>query len=409
VAADAASRAAARDAVRRMQVGGGTAMSTWLMAAHELFTASPADVHHAILLTDGENREDRWRLDEALARCRGLFQADCRGIGTDWVVDELRAIGSSLMGSVDIIPEPELMPEVFRGLMERSMGRAVGSSALRVWCPLEATVNFVKQVSPDIEDLTGRETRVDQRTRQYPLGAWGAEARDYHISVTVPPNGVGVEMLAARVSLVTDDEVVGPGLVRAIWTEDEIASARVNREVAHYTGQAALAEDIQAGLTALKEGDERTATFRLGRATKAAVESGHEGTVQLLRKVVDVEDARSGTVRIKPRVAKQDEMALDTRSTRTVRVQRTLPPAGPSGPSGPGGGPSNPSGPSRPSGPTPAAASPAPPPVPAASHDDDMALDTRSTRTVRVGGARPGAPKPPPSPPAGAPGGGGAS
>ena len=377
VEADAGSRATAREAVRRMQVGGGTAMSTWLAAARELFAASAADLHHAILLTDGENREDSWRLREELRQCAGLFQADCRGIGTDWVVDELRTIASSLLGTFDIIPDAEQMPAEFRRLMERSMGRGVGSSSLRVWCPLDAQVNFVRQVSPDIEDLTGRETHVDQRTRQYPLGAWGAEARDYHVSVTVPPNGVGVEMLAARVSLVTDDEVVGPGLVRAIWTDDEIASARVNREVAHYTGQAELADDIQAGLAALKDGDEHTATFRLGRAAKSAVESGHEGTVQLLKKVVDVDDIRSGTVRLRPRVAKSDEMALDTRSTRTVRVERT--------------------GPARP-----AAAAPSPPPTPASTpapapaaprpadglvDPDGMALDTRSSRTVRVGGA----------------------
>ncbi|HEY8544126.1 MAG TPA: VWA domain-containing protein [Acidimicrobiales bacterium] len=389
VEADANSRAAAREAVRRMQVGGGTAMSTWLQAAHQLFTASPADIRHAILLTDGENREDRWRLDEALRACAGVFQADCRGIGTDWVVDELRSIASALMGTVDIIPEPELLPAEFRRLMERSMGRGVASSALRVWCPLNARVNFVRQVSPSIEDLTGHEVQVDERTRQYPLGAWGAEARDYHLSISVPPQEVGVEMLAARVSLVMDDEVVGPGLVRAIWTDDEIASARVNREVAHYTGQAALAEDIQVGLAALKEGDERTATFRLGRATKLAVASGHEGTVQLLRKVVHVEDAREGTVRLRPRVAKSDEMALDTRSTRTVRVLR--PGAGSGGPApgaGAGAGAGMPAG-----GVAGGAVSPWPaagPPPPAAPGDhDDMALDTRSTRTVRVGGRRP--------------------
>jgi hypothetical protein len=252
----------------------------------------------------------------------------------------------------------------------------------------------VRQVSPDIEDLTGRESHVDQRTRQYPLGAWGAEARDYHLSVTVPANDVGVEMLAARVSLVTDDEVVGPGLVRAIWTEDEIASARVNREVAHYTGQAALAEDIQLGLAALKDGDERTATFRLGRATRTAVESGHEGTVQLLRKVVEVEDVRSGTVRLRPRVAKSDEMALDTRSTRTVRVERSGP-AGPSGPAAPV--------PAAPPGPPPARSAPPAHMAPAAAPDDDMVLDTRSTRTVRVGGRRTDRPTAGPAPEGGTP------
>ena len=357
VVADSSTRAAAREAVKRLRAGGGTSMSTWLMEARDLFHQSPAGVRHAILLTDGENREDAWRLHEALEQCTGLFQADCRGVGTDWIVSELRTIASALLGTVDIIPEPELMAAEFRALTEVAMGRGVAKAGLNVWCPAAATVNFVRQVSPGVEDLTGIGTPVDARTLQYPLGAWGSEARDYHVSITVPPNRVGAEMLAARVNLVTDDQVVGPAMVRAIWTDDDAASARINREVAHYTGQAELSANIQEGLEALKAGDERTATVKLGKATKLAVESGHEGTMRLLRKVVDVDDERSGTVQIRPRVAKADEMALDTRSTRTVRVQK-----GPVAPVAP-------------------AAAPGP-------ADDEMALDTRSTRTIRVGGAR---------------------
>ena len=42
--------------------------------------------------------------------------------------------------------------------------------------------------------------------------------------------------------------------------------------------------------------------------------------MKLLGKVVDVEDAATGTVRLRGDVADVDEMALDTRSTKTVRV-----------------------------------------------------------------------------------------
>ena len=41
-----------------------------------------------------------------------------------------------------------------------------------------------------------------------------------------------------------------------------------------------------------------------------------------LRKVVDVEDAETGTVRLKKAVEKADEMALDTASTKTTRIKR---------------------------------------------------------------------------------------
>jgi von Willebrand factor type A C-terminal domain/von Willebrand factor type A domain len=347
VVADATTRAAAREAVRHLKAGGGTAMSTWLHACRELFAGSPSGLRHVILLTDGENWEDARQLDDALEQCRGEFQVDCRGVGTDWVVDELRTIASVLLGTVDIIPEPEQMAAEFRHLMEAAMGRAVARAELRVWCPQGAAVNFLRQVAPEVDDLTRRGAELDARTLRYPLGAWGSEARDYHLSLSVPPNEVGVEMLAARVNLVADDILVGQGLIRTVWTEDEAVSTRIAPEVAHYTGQAELSASIREGLDALKAGDDRTATVKLGQATRLAVDSGHDGTVRLLKKVVEVEDERTGTVRLRKHVDKADEMALDTRSTRTVRVRKGAP------------------------------------------RGEEMALDTRSTRTVRVGAVKP--------------------
>jgi hypothetical protein len=51
-----------------------------------------------------------------------------------------------------------------------------------------------------------------------------------------------------------------------------------------------------------------------------AAQSGNEGTMKLLAAVVDVEDPATGTVRLRNEITEVDEMALDTRSTRTVRV-----------------------------------------------------------------------------------------
>ena len=133
-------------------------------------------------------------------------------------------------------------------------------------------------------------------------------------------------MLAARVSLVAQSpsgaDVLGQGLVRAIWTDDEALSTKINPRVAHYTGQAELAAVIQEGLDARKAGDEETATARLGRAVALAHESGNEDTAKLLAKVVDVIDPETGTVRLRKQVEDADEMALDTRSTKTVRARK---------------------------------------------------------------------------------------
>ena len=74
--------------------------------------------------------------------------------------------------------------------------------------------------------------------------------------------GVGQEMLAARVSLLASTasglQTLGQGLVRAIWTNDEALSTRISRHVAHYTGQAELAQAIQDGLEAHRAGDDDT-------------------------------------------------------------------------------------------------------------------------------------------------------
>jgi N-acetylglucosamine kinase-like BadF-type ATPase len=128
-------------------------------------------------------------------------------------------------------------------------------------------------------------------------------------------------MLAGRVSLVQTGsaEVLGQGLVKALWTDDAGLSTRINRQVAHYTGQAELAEVIQEGLAARRDGDERTATARLARAVALAAQSGNDGTARLLERVVDV--AADGTVQLRRSVDKADEMTLDTRSTKTVRVR----------------------------------------------------------------------------------------
>jgi hypothetical protein len=318
------SREAAKRAAMSLRASGGTAIGTWLRLACSIFETYPAQLRHAILLTDGKNQhETPDQLQAAIRQCEGLFSCDCRGVGTDWEVAELRRISTALLGTVDIIADPAGLAADFTAMMENAMGKQVADVALRVWTPQSAVVRFVKQVAPAVDDLTERRTQSGPQAGDYPTGAWGpGESRDYHVSVEVNPAGVGQEMLAARVSLISGSDVLGQGLVRAVWTDDEALSTKINPRVAHYTGQAELAEAIQDGLEARKQGDEETATAKLGRAVKLAQQSGNEDTAKLLAKVVDVVDAATGTVRLKRSVADADEMALDTRSTKTVRVKK---------------------------------------------------------------------------------------
>jgi hypothetical protein len=329
--ADDANKALARQAVARLRAAGTTCMSRWLEAAGSLFDAYPAEpgVRHCTLLSDGKiEGEPAERLYRVLAAVQGRFQCDARGVGADWVVAELRAIASTLLGTVDLIPSPAELPDAFAGIIAAATAKQYPDVALRLWSPVGATLDLVRQVAPTVEDLAGRAVRTGPLVSELPTGAWApGESRDYHVVVTVRPGAVGDEMLAARASLVVGGEVAGQGLVRAVWTEDEAASTRLDPAVAHYTGQEELAEAIAAGLEARAAGDEEAATVRLGRAVQLAQQSGHDEAARLLRRVVDVEDAETGTVRLRRDVARLDEMALDTRSTRTVPVRPRTPPS----------------------------------------------------------------------------------
>jgi hypothetical protein len=322
-------RAEAKAAVAKLAANGGTAIGSWLALADALFATATATVRHAILLTDGQNMHETPRqLARVLQQVTGHFVCDCRGVGTDWEVGELRTIADALLGTVDIVAEPEGLEADFRAMAATAMDKAIADVALRLWTPQGATVTFVKQVEPTLVDLTARRTEVPPRSGDYPTGSWGSETRDYHVCVRVPAAATGERMLAGRVSLVVPgaggapDEVLGQGRILAVWTDDTALSTRINREVAHYTGQAELAAVIQEGLEARKAGDVGTATAKLGRAVQLATETGHSDTAKLLAKVVDVEDARTGTVRLKRKVATVDEMTLDTRSSKTMRVRR---------------------------------------------------------------------------------------
>jgi hypothetical protein len=329
VPATAQTRAEAKAAADGLRPEGGTAIGQWLTLASRLLRPHASAIRHVILLTDGRNEHEApEQLQAAIAACAGTFTCDCRGVGTDWVVSELRQIASALLGTVDIVADPQHLEADFRAMAEAAMGKSVADIALRVWTPQAATIRFVKQVMPAVEDLTGKRAPVSAQIGDYPTGAWGDESRDYHICVEVPAASVGDEMLASRVSVVLPAadgtaEVLAQGLVRAVWTSDTELSTRINPAVAHYTGQAELAQAIQDGLEARKSGDLDVATAKLGRAVALATRSGNSTAAELLSRVVDIDDPATGTVRLKARVEEADEMALDTRSTKTVRVGKT--------------------------------------------------------------------------------------
>ena len=311
-------------AVTGLRSAGGTAMGTWLTLARQIFEAVPTvSKRHAILLTDGVNEgESPQALQAAVEACIGVFQCDCRGVGERWRVDEVRGIASALLGTVDLIPAPEDMAAEFAAMMRASMARGVASAELRVWVPQGAQLLFVRQVSPTLEDLTPRRSEVNPLTGSYPTGAWSDETRDYHVAVRLPARTIGQEQLAARVQIAVGPDPAAQALVKAKWSSDDSLTTRIDPAVAAYTGQAELAQVIQDGLAAKSAGQDDVATAKLGRAVQLASQAGNDEMTARLRKVVDIEDAETGTVRLKRSASRLDEMSLDTASTKTSRVRR---------------------------------------------------------------------------------------
>jgi von Willebrand factor type A C-terminal domain/von Willebrand factor type A domain len=331
VAATPSNRTAAQNAVRSIIAGGATVMSTWLHAALTEFNKMPNAMRQSLLMTDGQNDpSDSFKLPQVLDLCEGVFQCDCRGVGTDWQVKQLQVIGDRLLGTTDIIPDAAGIVTDFQSILSQAMGKQVSDVNLRLWTPQGAKVLFCKQVSPEIVDLTQRAKQSKPQVMDYPTGAWGGqESRDYHFCIQLPAGNVGDEILAGRASLIcTIDGVetkITEARILATWTDDEARSTKIDRRVAHYTGQAELAQVIQEGIEARDLGLVDVATAKLGRAVQIAHDSGNEATAKLLRKVVDIDDAATGTVRIRREVAKEDAMALETRSTKTTRIRKETP------------------------------------------------------------------------------------
>jgi hypothetical protein len=331
VPANDANRQAAQNAVRAINAGGATLMSGWLRAALNEFEKMPNAMRQALLMTDGQNdSSDSDALGAVLNSCEGKFQCDCRGVGTDWKVKQLQKIGDRLLGTTDIIPDAQGIAMDFQAILSQAMDKQVSDVNLRLWTPQGAQILFCKQVSPDIVDLTQRGKAIKAQVMDYPTGAWGGqESRDYHFCIQIPAGEVGDEILAGRASLVCTIEGVETKItearILATWTDDDAKSTKIDRRVAHYTGQAELSQVIQEGIDARDRGMIDVATAKLGRAVQLAHDSGNEGTAKLLRKVVEIDDAATGTVRLKREVAKEDAMALETRSTKTTRIRKDNP------------------------------------------------------------------------------------
>ena len=145
----------------------------------------------------------------------------------------------------------------FTQMMETAMGKEVADVALRLWTPVGAEIRFVKQVAPTVEELTGPAHRGGPArratTRPAPgvtspattTCAWRSRRRTSARRCWPPAS-----RWCSRSRTAPSATGLSQGLVRAVWTDDMVASTSINPQVAHYTGQAELAQVIQQGLDA---------------------------------------------------------------------------------------------------------------------------------------------------------------
>jgi hypothetical protein len=322
-----------QDAVHNLQwlnAGGGTAFSTGLDLARNICQQYPTAIRRAIFLTDGVNETERpGRFEPVLRGCVGVFECDCWGLGTKWRVGEVQEVARALNGKASLIPGPAEIESTFSAAIQKAASKTVADVRLRLWTPQTTQVTLLKQMNPTIEDLTAAGSHPNPQTLEFAIGSWApGESRDYQLDLRVTPSGVGQELLAVRPSVVFRQEgqakEVRPttGRVVVTWTTDEALSSRINPRVAHYTGQEELAQAIQAGLSARERGDNDAATHLLGRAVKLASESGNDEMTARLNKVVDIQDAATGTVRLKRSVSDAATMDLELESTTTKRAAR---------------------------------------------------------------------------------------
>lgn len=328
-------RAEAKEALRAVTARGGTSFAPWLLLADELLAQHQDAIRHAILLTDGHGV-----IGNALEVCKGHFTCDARGIGGDWNRRELAKIASALLGTWDVIREPKDMEADFRSMIAGSMSKALADVYLRVHLTRGATLRYLRQVHPAVEDLTDKAAAADDgRGTDFPLGAWGSELREYEIGVSVDQGTMGMESnnpvpaRAAMVSVVTRQptgagaagsqaDTLAKASVRVGWTDDLRQSTWIPPRVAAYTGQVELSQSMEAGLSALESRDDATAVLHLADARRRADKLGRADVLTLLDRIVEVVDEGDGTVRIRPGVKNVDIIDASATATRTVTVKK---------------------------------------------------------------------------------------
>ncbi|MGH4014793.1 MAG: VWA domain-containing protein [Pseudonocardiaceae bacterium] len=327
--ANAQTKAEAKAVAAGLVASGGTAMGTWLTLARELLDSHPAAVRHALLLTDGKNREAPRRLEGVLDECAGRFVCDARGIGADWEPKELRRIVEVLRGQVDAVRVNAELAADFRQITEAVMSKVVPDIRIRVRLMPGTRLRYLKQVYPTEQELTAHRSALEVHTMEFSTGSWGSQdSRDYQLCLSLDQEGkakeeetqvAAVELASVMAGPADTSRRGAPSPITVIWTDDLVRSSRVHPKVAHYTGQAEINRAVTAGCDAYDAGRLAEAGQEWGRAIKLATESGNAEILKRMERLVEIKDAAQGRVTIKPGLAPGDLLKAAVGSNISTR------------------------------------------------------------------------------------------
>lgn len=232
VRATPGTRAEARAALTGLEPLRAAAFGRWLRLADQLLAGHPDADRTAVLLMDGrDDAEEPAELAAVLASCTGRFRCHVRGIGLNWEVSQGRAVSSALAGTLDLVHLPDT-PETAAALRRELGGIVHGSRrargrdlALRVTTAAGAGVDFLKQVVPELTDLTGAGHPVGPGATEYRVDVPDGRTCEYHLRVLLPPGPATAEFTAAALELVQlppagDGRTLARAQMRVVPTTD---------------------------------------------------------------------------------------------------------------------------------------------------------------------------------------------
>jgi hypothetical protein len=311
-------------AVDAMKIGTATSIGTWLRRAADIASSRPSAIGHVLLLTDGQVNQRPSQYDADLAYCEGRFTCDAVGIGTGWNADELKRIAQLFHGTRNYCKDLPDLPEFFTRATDRAMARAVDEVELAVKGPKDFELKGLWEAFPTERDLLPLGREAGARRLAFPLGAWGAEERQYLVEVAFPATGVGLQR-QARLELVHRERVVASGSVRAMWTDDPARSAAFHPAVVHHRAQLAGIEHLREALKRLRR-DPATATRLLVTALEGARQVGNEEQAEQIEGLLRFDEHGNATV--KAGITRSEELETHMVTDRTIRTPTSLEGAG---------------------------------------------------------------------------------